>query len=363
MKEKNYISKARKLNKDQDYGALFAEGMLLVQKLSSNNWTDYNTHDPGITILEVLCYAITELGYKTAYDIKDLLVEREDEAFKNEFQFFTARNILTNNPVTFNDFRKLLIDVEGIKNAWLKIVENPKPDIWLDCKESKLIYEKDIKPELNHLLEEVNISGLYNIILEFEKDNEDGDLNEIFQEIKIKTASEELTILVDLPGWASFFAQKIASKEIKNFKFTGISEVNRNLYNGKMKVTLVDRTYTLNVKIHSTKKSTPERNALISAEVMKTGAGSIVDNYLKKLKKALPIAEKAFQTLHAHRNLCEDYNEFLNLEVERVSVCADIEVKTGADSEKVLAEILYKLERFIDPRVTFYSLDELIDKG
>ncbi|HEY9113936.1 MAG TPA: hypothetical protein VIN10_04505, partial [Bacteroidales bacterium] len=155
MKEKNYISKARKLNKDQDYGALFAEGMSLIQNLSSNNWTDYNTHDPGITILEVLCYAITELGFKTAYDIKDLLVEREDEAFKNEFQFFTARNILTNNPVTFNDFRKLLIDVEGIKNAWLKIVENPKPDIWLDCKESKLIFEKDIKPELNHLLEEV----------------------------------------------------------------------------------------------------------------------------------------------------------------------------------------------------------------
>lgn len=363
MKEKNYITKDRKLSKEQDYGALFTEGLSLIQDLSGNNWTDYNAHDPGITILEVLCYAITELGYKTAYDIKDLLVEREDEAFKNEFQFFTARHILTNNPVTFNDFRKLLIDVDGIKNAWLKLEENPKPDIWIDCKESKLIFEKDNKPELNHLLEEVNISGLYNIILEFDKDNEDGDLNEIFQEVKIKTASEELTILVDLPGWASFFAQKISSDDILNFKFTSVTEVNRNLYNGKMKVTLADRTFTLHVKIHSTKKSTPERNALITSEMLKTGAGSIVDNYLKKLKKALPIAEKAFKTLHANRNLCEDFNSFLDLEVERVSVCADIEVTAEADNEQVLAEVYYQIERFIDPRVSFYSLDELLDKG
>jgi len=363
VKEKNYISKNRKLTRDQDYGALLAEGMSMIEALSSSEWTDYNTHDPGITILEVLCYAITELGYKTAFDIKDLLVEKEDEAFKNEYQFFTAREILTNNPVTFNDFRKLLIDMEGIKNAWLKMVEKPKPDIWLDCKESKLIFEKDIQPELNHLMQELNISGLYNIILEFEKDSEEGDLNELFQEIKIKTTSEEFTILVDLPGWSDFFAQKIIPEKIQSIKFTEITEINRNLYNGKMKVSLADENFDVDVNIYSTKKSTPERNALIAAEVLKTGPGSIIDHYQLKLKKALSIAEKAFQTLHAHRNLCEDYNQLLDLEVERISVCADIEVVAGADNEKVLAEIYYQIERFIDPRVTFYALDELIEKG
>jgi hypothetical protein len=32
--------------------------------------------------------------------------------------FYTANNILTQSPLTINDYRKLLIDVDGIHNAW-----------------------------------------------------------------------------------------------------------------------------------------------------------------------------------------------------------------------------------------------------
>ena len=27
-------------------------------------WTDHNTHDPGITVLEALCYVLTDLQYR-----------------------------------------------------------------------------------------------------------------------------------------------------------------------------------------------------------------------------------------------------------------------------------------------------------
>ena len=51
------------------------EGIELVQALSANNWTDYNLHDPGVTILEQLCFALTELGYRAGFPVKDQLAE------------------------------------------------------------------------------------------------------------------------------------------------------------------------------------------------------------------------------------------------------------------------------------------------
>src|SRR5690606_8107698 len=103
-------------------------GIKHIENLGSDLWTDYNLHDPGITILEVLCYALTDLGYRTNLDIKDILArspEEKNQAIRTVFDkprddnFYTAAEILSCNPVTLNDFRKLLIDVPGVKNAWL----------------------------------------------------------------------------------------------------------------------------------------------------------------------------------------------------------------------------------------------------
>ena len=48
-----------------DYAGLVAEGIRQLERLSDGRWTDFNTHDPGITILEAACYALTDLGYRT----------------------------------------------------------------------------------------------------------------------------------------------------------------------------------------------------------------------------------------------------------------------------------------------------------
>ena len=54
-----------KFIKDEDYEReslqydfLLAKGIELIQKFSGQHWTDYNYHDPGITLLEQFCYAI-----------------------------------------------------------------------------------------------------------------------------------------------------------------------------------------------------------------------------------------------------------------------------------------------------------------
>ena len=95
-----------------DFAALQKAGLAFVQELSGNHWTDYNAHDPGITILEQLCYLLTELAYRHGWDIKDLLMSATpaaDPAQPYPYQsFFTAREILTVNPVTPDDYLSLI---------------------------------------------------------------------------------------------------------------------------------------------------------------------------------------------------------------------------------------------------------------
>jgi hypothetical protein len=102
-----------------DYGALRDEGLRLVQRWCGSVWTDYNEHDPGVTILEVLCYALTELGYRAGFPIEDLLATAEDPSAMEIFGL--PSRLLSSQPVTPDDFRRLLIDrVPELGDAWLE---------------------------------------------------------------------------------------------------------------------------------------------------------------------------------------------------------------------------------------------------
>ena len=95
-----------------DFEALRAEGLRLLGRLTGTQWTDHNVHDPGVTILEQLCYAITELAYRASYPIPDLLAGSDLEA-----ALPGPAAILTCDPVTEADLRKLVLDEEGVRNA------------------------------------------------------------------------------------------------------------------------------------------------------------------------------------------------------------------------------------------------------
>src|ERR1051325_10664486 len=117
MPETLTILKTPQLDQSQDYNFLRAEGLKYIEELGSKLWTDYNEHDPGITILEALCYAITELGFRSGMPIENLLTG-EDRKIPSNQTFYTAQNILTQSPLTIDDYRKLLIDIVGVHNAW-----------------------------------------------------------------------------------------------------------------------------------------------------------------------------------------------------------------------------------------------------
>jgi hypothetical protein len=120
MNQPTYIDKNKPLDISLDFNELRKEGIKYVQELTGSFWTDFNIHDPGVTILEQLCYALTELSFRTDFDIEQLLF-REG---KDDLPFFRPEEILTNNPLSATDFRKLILDnITDIKNIWFEPVK------------------------------------------------------------------------------------------------------------------------------------------------------------------------------------------------------------------------------------------------
>ncbi len=157
------ISKAKPTHPSEDYEFLREQGLKYIEQFGSDLWTDYNSHDPGITILEILCYAITDLGNRTSYPIENLLASEENNLENMHAQFLSAAKILPSEPVTENDYRKLFIDIPEVKNAWLS---KAKVYYTVDCKESKIV--RKLK-NTDHQSKEIELNGLYNIRLELDE--------------------------------------------------------------------------------------------------------------------------------------------------------------------------------------------------
>lgn len=103
-----------------DFAALKAEAIARVQHFAGKAWTDYNAHDPGVTILEQLCYALTDLGYRAGFPVEDLLAGPGGAIARSRFGPHPPWRALTTPPVTVADFRRLLLDrVPGLGNVWL----------------------------------------------------------------------------------------------------------------------------------------------------------------------------------------------------------------------------------------------------
>lgn len=71
---RKFIAKNRTPSFAQDYEKLRQQAILWAQELSGDNWTDYNHHDPGVTIIEQICYAITELSYQAKTNFEELFL-------------------------------------------------------------------------------------------------------------------------------------------------------------------------------------------------------------------------------------------------------------------------------------------------
>jgi hypothetical protein len=288
-----------------DFNRLREEGLLHIGNLSGKIWTDHNTHDPGITTLEVLCYALLDLGYRSSLPIEDLLAQKDGEQDDN---FFTPAEILSCNPVTITDYRKLLLEIDGVRNAWLEPVEKRNPQLYLDTKTGQLCCCKcdtevsspkteqvpsdnkakncGCKKSHDDTIACIDLNGLYHVYLELEKD--------LFEELEQEKEQEKKCWEKCEQAQAGFDLEK----------------------------------------------------CVIEARKTRTA-------FFKQVQCVLS----------AHRNLCEDFEDITILCPQKVGLCAEVEVLPGTDADKVYAEILRRLTDYISPTARFYSLQALLEKG
>lgn len=190
------ISKEKPEKKDMDFVLLREQGIDEVQKLAGSIWTDYNHHDPGVTILEQLCYAITDLGYRTSFDIEEILYARRLRIAETPNDtFFDASKIFPSNPVSLNDLRILLIDrVTEIKNAWVEPVRDNVQGI-------KGLYKVllQVDDDLNRFEEAETVKKVGKLMMQFRNLCEDVDSIEILQKEQI-SFSADIDIAPDAIG-------------------------------------------------------------------------------------------------------------------------------------------------------------------
>lgn len=107
-----------------DIETLRSLGIERISQLSGSIWNDYNATDPGITIIEALCFSILDLGYRMTFDIRDLLTEEGQRTPHYESTFYEPYQVLPSAPLTIDDYRKLILEnIDHIKNVWLKTTE------------------------------------------------------------------------------------------------------------------------------------------------------------------------------------------------------------------------------------------------
>ncbi|HEV3325409.1 MAG TPA: hypothetical protein VG052_07370, partial [Puia sp.] len=128
-----------------DFNSMRSAAINYLGPITSAYWTDYNEHDPGITTLEALLYATLDLGYRVNAPIVDLLTPGPGDR-SGATDYFTPAQILGSNPFTITDYRKKLMDLREVRNAWLDVHTDAGP---------------------------TPVNGIYDIYLELERDRGD----------------------------------------------------------------------------------------------------------------------------------------------------------------------------------------------
>ena len=317
------LSKENPLLPAEDYVALRKEGFNQVEKLGSDLWTNYNNSDPGITILEAVCYAITDLGYRTEFDIKDLLAPEKLTGDTWKEIFYTARKILHSTPLTISDYRKMIIDIKGVRNAWIEKSKDYEVPVWVD----------------------------YNY--PYQKKNSSCSCDEGLD--KNCYGKLQLSPVVIATYVASFQLQLA----------TVTATFNNPKATAEEKAALQIQIDTLNWQI----AQLPANNSslLIESKIVEfEGLYNVMIEYEEEIlqeQQREEVRAKVVERLAADRNLCEDFLSVGAVEYEDVGAGIFAVLEEYADPDLVLAQIFFTIYKYFTPSVPFHTIEQMLKDG
>ena len=107
-----------------DFDELRERALARLQTLVGGQWTDYHAHDPGVTLLEALCYVLTDLGYRAGFSEAEWLAEGDGGA-----GLPGPEQALPGPPVSAADWRRLLAARAGNRYVRLEALDESKAPV------------------------------------------------------------------------------------------------------------------------------------------------------------------------------------------------------------------------------------------
>ncbi|HAB16741.1 MAG TPA: hypothetical protein DCE44_09860 [Verrucomicrobiales bacterium] len=375
-----------------DFARLRAEGIQHLQGLSGEIWTDHNAHDPGITILEALCYAITDVGYRTQMALDALA----DPALGNGVLPLSTvprrEDVLPCHPLTPRDFREVLLDwrepaedggnADRLRDAWVepwsRTPKNERP-----CGIYRVALEFD-DPDLNHFIS-VNrvddhggvIGGWLNgkeIAAEKTMTIEEPPSVEKFPFL-VRSSEEDIEI--SFPRWDSlgpewFEAAKLTA--VSPGAVTALKPLESKTYECKVaaKLGAKDVSFTVSVRVISELDSATDvpraiqRAIMSAAQVPKeVGQKNLFARFKEAMEKVGALRRKIADHLERRRNLCEFFPLFaiIPMPVDELGVSALVRIDSNADENKVAQEFHRRIARVFSPQVLLQSPAQKVREG
>jgi hypothetical protein len=92
------------------FDSLRRTALQAAQHLAGDHWTDYNLHDPGVTLLEAFAYAATELAYRADAPVATLLADAQGAVDWARHGLHPPPAALPCRPSTAADLQRWLLD-------------------------------------------------------------------------------------------------------------------------------------------------------------------------------------------------------------------------------------------------------------
>ena len=183
----------QELKKEESiFDSLQKNALETIRELSGQLWTDHAPHDPGITTLDILNYALSELDYQMSFPLEQYLTGSDNRFNPEDYGLFSPERVSGMAPVTPKDYRDHFLDHLDKKKK-KELIDLKK------YKETIVFYESPhrIKKTLNLMLD---ILGDRNIALcrEITKKHEEiirGHISEIIS--IVEELKGEMVIVVE----------------------------------------------------------------------------------------------------------------------------------------------------------------------
>jgi hypothetical protein len=343
-------------------------GIRCFEALSGKVWTDYNFHDPGITILEAVIYALSEIQVKASLPVEDLFLTGDP----SYFPFLPPSYALSCEPVIPLDWKKSIIDLPGINRSWSSENKSITPPIYIDNLGTINLNGGNI----------ISLKGVFDTYVELSStelkliDLSDIELNgNILRSVNVATfpqpdgSIEKFFVEFAFPFWESF----PEGWQDESIVLDPPSIPGGIIYNS------INNVFTALIKVTSAASAPFEGGVVIRFTPFFTNNTSETDllNYaqnalsdisinglLKRLNRKVAVIGKvlagAQSIIESKRLLGTLYNPPKAARVQEIVIQADIRLSQALDYEVFVADIFLNIERLLSPFPDSYSEEELL---